>query len=398
MIIRTKKKKKTANRIVTVTVLTVVIAATYLFGRFMPREWADVYSAEIFPLLSSLPQRLSSLTKISVTEITVITFGILIIPLLILWLVLLIRKALTCGAGDYLYKSLRNVLVIAMAGLILFELLHGFNYRRTPARAMLGLGYGKLTFEDYCEALEWSYEGMIKARKELEEDEHGVAKMTTDFEGTSEYASRVVDSFCLTYGISRYACSTRAKSVRLSHYWSWTYIVGMYNPVYGEANINTDFADTTALPVTVCHELCHAKGFANETDCNLVGAFACVISERADFRYCGYYTIFISLLGQIDKLVKTKGFKYDYPINNADIRPVARDMKASQEYWKSVDAEVLEMQKRLGINITEKSLETNNRFLESNGEKGGNETYNVPGNEYVDFYLKYFSGKGNKDA
>ena len=77
MIIRTKKKKRTARRIVTVTVLTVVIAATYLFGRFMPREWADVYSAEIFPLLSSLPQRLSSLTKISVTEITVITFGIL---------------------------------------------------------------------------------------------------------------------------------------------------------------------------------------------------------------------------------------------------------------------------------------------------------------------------------
>ena len=56
------------------------------------------------------------------------------------------------------------------------------------------------------------------------------------------------------------------------------------------------------------------------------------------------------------------------------------------------------MQKRLGINITEKSLDANNRFLESNGEKGGNETYNVPGNEYVDFYLKYFSGKGNKDA
>ena len=52
------------------------------------------------------------------------------------------------------------------------------------------------------------------------------------------------------------------------------------------------------------------------------------------------------------------------------------------------------MQKRFGINITEQALAANNKFLQSNGEKEGNDTYIVPENAYVDFYLKHYSPKG----
>lgn len=398
MIIRSKKKKKTVSKVVTITVFVIVIVACYLTGRLLPRNLADAYSSEVFPLLSSISQRISSLTRVSLTEITVVVLGCLAIPLLIVWLVFLFRKAMTRGVGKYLYKSFRNVLAIAMVAMIIFELMHGFNYRRTSARTLMGLGQNKITFEDYCEALEWSYGEMIKARKELEEDENGVAKLSTDFEGAAGYASGIIDTFCASYGIAKYRCYTRPKSVRLSHYWSYTYIIGMYNPAYGEANINTDYMDITSIPSTICHELCHTKGFANETDCNLVGALACLTSERADFRYCGYYTVFVSLLGQIENLKKTKGFKYEYKITPDEIRPVARDTQAANDYWKSIDKEVDDFQKRFGINITEKANDANNKFLESNGEKGGTDTYNVPENVYVDFYLKYISPRGSGNA
>jgi hypothetical protein len=167
----------------------------------------------------------------------------------------------------------------------------------------------------------------------------------------------------------------------------------MYNPINGEANINTDYMDITSIPTTVCHELCHAKGFANETDCNLIGALACVTSDRDDFRYAGYYAVFISLLSEINKLSKTYGIEYDTHVGDKAIIPVARDIKASSDYWDSIDKEVLEMQKRFGINITEQALAANNKFLQSNGEKEGNDTYIVPENAYVDFYLKYYSPK-----
>ena len=398
MIIRSKKKKKTVSKIVTIAVFVTVIAAAYLTGRLLPRDVADKYSSEIFPLLSSVPQKISALTDFSLTEITVVVLGCLALPLFIVWLVFLIKKAMTRGVGKYLYKSARNVLVVSMVLLIIFELMHGFNYRRTSARTLMGLGQTKISFEDYCAAFEWAYDGMVKARKELSEDENGVAQLSTGFEETARYAAEVTDTFCASYGVCKYRCYTRPKSVRLSHYWSYTYIIGMYNPAYGEANINTDYIDAISTPSTICHELCHTKGFANETDCNLVGALACITSERADFRYCGYYTVFISLLGQIENLKKTKGFKYDYKVKNEEIRAVARDIQASNDYWKKIDKEVDDIQKRFGINITEQANEANNKFLQSNGEKEGTDTYNVPENVYVDFYLKYVSSGSNANA
>ena len=139
MIIRSKKKKKTVSKIVTIAVFVTVIAAAYLTGRLLPRDVADKYSSEIFPLLSSVPQKISALTDVSLTEITVVVLGCLALPLFIVWLVFLIKKAMTRGVGKYLYKSARNVLVVSMVLLIIFELMHGFNYRRTSARTLMGL-------------------------------------------------------------------------------------------------------------------------------------------------------------------------------------------------------------------------------------------------------------------
>ena len=394
MIIRTKKKKKTIRKIVTISVFIAVIAAAYLTGRLLPTGFADYYSSRIFPVVASVPQKISSMTRVSISEAAVVVLGCLALPLLILWIVLLVKKALTRGVGKYLYQSLRNALAVTMVFMIIFEIFHGFNYRRTPARVMMELGTGRHTVEELFAAYEWAYEGMLKARSELKENEMGVAQITTDFNGVADYASSAVDSFCRKYGVSSSTCYARAKSVKLSHYWSWTYIVGMYNPINGEANINTDYMDITSIPTTVCHELCHAKGFANETDCNLIGALACVTSERADFRYAGYYAVFISLLSEINKLSKTYGIEYDTHVGDKAIIPVARDIKASSDYWDGIDKEVLKMQKRFGINITEQALAANNKFLQSNGEKEGNDTYIVPENAYVDFYLKYYSPKG----
>ena len=397
MIVLTKIKKKTVRKIITIVILVALIVMTYLTGRYLPTGIADWYSLEVFPALSNIPQKISALTSVSFSEITVVVCGCLALPLLILWMVFLIKKAMTKGIGKFLYQSFRNALAVILVLLFFFEILHGLNYRRTPARLVMGLDSGNLTVEEYTGAFEWAYEGMIKARSELTEDENGVAKMSTGFAETAEYASKLVDSFCLEYGITPYRSFSRAKSVRLSHYWSWTYIVGMYNPIYGEANINTDIDDLTALPMTICHELCHSKGFANETDCNLLGALCCTTADRADFRYCGYYNIYVTLLGELTKWIK-QGFKYDTHLGDVEIRPVIRDIMAASAYWKAIDKEVLEVQKLLGINITDQALAANNQFLESNGEKGGNETYNVPDNAYVHFYLKYVVSEGGKNA
>ena len=109
MIIRTKKKKKTIRKIITISVFIAVITAAYLAGRLLPNGFADYYSSEIFPVIAAIPQRLCSITRLSLTEITVVALGCIALPLLILWIVFLVKKALTRGIGRYLYKSFRNI-------------------------------------------------------------------------------------------------------------------------------------------------------------------------------------------------------------------------------------------------------------------------------------------------
>ena len=67
-------------------------------------------------------------------------------------------------------------------------------------------------------------------------------------------------------------------------------------------------------------------------------------------------------------------------------------------YAANIDKEVKDFEKRTGINITKQASAANDKYLQSNGEKEGEKTYQVPQNEYVDFYLMYFSKKGGKNA
>ena len=92
MIIRTKKKKKTIRKIVTITVFIAVIAAAYLTGRLLPTGFADYYSSRIFPVVASVPQKISSMTRVSISEAAVVVLGCLALPLLILWIVLLVNS------------------------------------------------------------------------------------------------------------------------------------------------------------------------------------------------------------------------------------------------------------------------------------------------------------------
>ena len=132
-------------------------------------------------------------------------------------------------------------------------------------------------------ALKWAYNGMVEARSHLGEDYNGIAHMSESFENSAAYANSLVNAFGEKYDIPVSKNYVRAKPVSMSHYWSYTHIVGMYDPFLGEANLNTDYMSIIEFPVTLCHELCHSKGYASETDCNLLSALACCSSTRADF-------------------------------------------------------------------------------------------------------------------
>ncbi len=392
MKIERKGKKRRALHIAVIAVLPVLCIAAAVSNAFLPRSAADYYCTNIFPYVSVPMQSLNMFFQVSLTE----NFIICLVPLLVIgficWTVILIKKILGTGALSYLYRSFRNLFILILIGAISYQAMHGFNYKRTHVYTALQLGSEELDFEDYCNALRWAYNGMIEARKKLGEDYNGVAHMNESFENSAVYANSLLNSFCDQYGVPLSHNYVRAKPVSMSHYWSYTHIVGMYDPFLAEVNVNTDYMNIEEYPVTLCHELCHAKGYASETDCNTLATLACCRSARADFRYAGYSEIFWNLYVVAEQIAEATGEVVPQFASSSDMEPVFRDMRATSLYWKQIDDEVASLKERLGIDITETSDMVNDTFLKSNGESGL-DSYRVPDSVYVRFYLKYEGGQ-----
>ena len=77
-------------------------------------------------------------------------------------------------------------------------------------------------------------------------------------------------------------------------------ITGVYNPFFGECNVNTDVPDTT-LPFTMLHEMAHRLGIAPENEANFAAFLACAESGDAAFAYAGYYHAFVYCYNALGK-------------------------------------------------------------------------------------------------
>ncbi|MCR5616118.1 MAG: DUF3810 domain-containing protein [Saccharofermentans sp.] len=388
MKVKKKGKRRIAGRIILIVVLIGLLIAFWLLPNLMTRRAGDFYSSCIFPVIAMFGNNFNSIFHFSITENLVIVGSVSLVALAVYFVVMLFVSGAKGKLGIFLYKSLRTLLAVLVAVTGIYQLMHGLNYRRTRVADLLELD-GDHDYEDYAATLDWAYNGMVKARKQMGEDFEGVGHSKESFESNVTYANILIDTVCQKYDIPISNNFVRAKPVALSRYWTYTGIVGVYDPFLGEANINTDYMDPTTFPITICHEILHAKGFASETDCNTLATICCLSSTRADFRYAGYFTIFMDLLSITSEYAVAEGKILPDYFSDPAIYPVYRDINASNLYWQGIAEEVKYIEKIIGFDPDKAGSDVNNAFLEANGQEGGNETYIVPDNVYVDFYTKY---------
>ena len=384
--------KFTKGRVIGRCVLLVVLIALIPVAYFLPSlllkgDAADFYSVKIFPVISMLPIAISGMFMTSLTEMFVVVGSLSIFVLFILFLIKCVSLCHNRSLHHmfyFMYMVLRTVAIIAIIGALVFEAMLGINYHRTTVRRSMHLYSEEVRpYSDYEETLRWAYAGMVEARESLGEDYNGVAHLSMSFESMVYEANVAVSSLDHYYNLGLSQNYIRAKAVWLSNFWRYTDIVGMYDPFLGEANINTDYLDVLHLPITLCHEICHAKGYGSETDCNTIAALSCINSERADFRYAGYYYIFMRLWRTVREYAAYEGEEMLNYSALDSIRPVMRDMAAYGQYLDSFETgPIAEF-------ISYFSEDANNAFLESNGQQGGTQTYEVPQDVYVEYYCRY---------
>ena len=387
-----EKKRYFLKTFLKVIVPLMLLAAVVIFPRAVPSNAADEYCRYVFPILALPANMMSGCFLFSMTENLVVVGGIILMISIVLFFVTVIARAVTGKhALRFALKVVSTVLIIAVAGGIVFQLMHGMNYRRTPVKTLMRFDNDDYSIEAYYETLYWAYTNMIEARRMLGEDYRGTAHLSSSFEEAVIHANYLVDDMSDEFDLGMSPNYVRAKPVALSRYWSLTRIVGMYDPFLGEANINTGYLDITDFGQTLCHELSHAKGFASETDCNIISAIACTRSYRADFRYAGYLFIYKDIFKVIYNNAVFNGGEIPSFIDDKQMAPVYRDLKASSDYWEMIEHMFMAEE------ISDVSHTANDTFLKVNGN-GGTVAYNVPEDVFVDYYMTYIKDRSVDDA
>lgn len=378
-----------------ILVVLLVLAIININGAFLSDSAIQYYCAHIFPSVSYYLNACSNLFFFSLTENLFIVLVVAAIPLLVLFIITIVHKARRLGAkavGLFLYKFASVVVAIAFIVVVVFQMMFGYLYRREQIATTLKLETNR-EYEDLNEALEdyrnaatWAYSNMLSARAELGEDYNGVAHMQTNLEQSVYDANMCVEAFAQIYDVALSTNYIRVKPVSLSNLWSLTSVVGMNNPLFGEAIVNTSYIDVTQFPLILTHEISHAKGIAREGDANFIAAISCCISNRADFRYAGFLELYLNYYAEAYMIEEALGLEHNSittPYEQSDFAPVIRDFNASYQFYESI------YDSGVGDLIYDVSEDINDAYLESNGQEGGTETYNVQASSYLEFYLQY---------
>ena len=172
------------------------------------------------------------------------------------------------------------------------------------------------------------------------------------------------------------------KGLALSGFYSQQYIMGYYFPFSMEANYNRQMY-LTNIPVTMCHELSHLKGFIREDEANFIGYLACVDSTDPLFRYSAY----LSVIGYLDRdFFRAVGEDSEIYLSHPVISGlVLEDRKfLTQETWEKVEEKA--------VLKTETVKQAADAFLDTTLTLNGVEDGRISYSRVVNLLLQYYDG------
>lgn len=174
----------------------------------------------------------------------------------------------------------------------------------------------------------------------------------------------------------------RPKAFYASDFFSQQYIMGYYFPFSMEANYN-DRMYVSNMPVTMCHELSHLKGFILEDEANFIGYLACVGSEDPFFNYSAYLSVVSYLDRDFYKAIgKDSRTYFSHPIISEQV--MADKKFLTEEEWEEVE--------ETAILDTEVVKKASDAFLESNLTMNGVADGKISYSRVVDLLLQYYDG------
>lgn len=339
-------------------------------------SFAEWYANNLYPGLSRGINTVTSLLSFSLAEVLVL----LLVPVLItLFVIAVIRMVRGKGRRTEIgVRFAANLLCAAAVLYFIFTINCGINYSRYTFAQTSGLKVqdsSKAELTALCEELA---QRVNLLRKQTQTDSRSVMKLSQpNIQATAQKAKKAYDKIGSEYPLLR-AGYGAPKPVFGSRYMSYTQTTGIFFPFTFEANVNVDIP-AYSIPVTMCHELSHLRGYMREDEANFIGYLVCEKSGNPDFEYSGNMLAFIYANNALFSADSEAAGKIYASLSDG----VQRDLAANSAYWKQFEGPVADV-----------SSSVNDSYLKANRQEDGVKSYG----RMVDLLLAEYRGKKQVDS
>lgn len=330
-------------------------------------QFAEWYAANIYKHWSSAVNFVTSFIPFSLAEVLIISLCIFLVVYVIAGILLFIKRKGSRG------KTVFNFIyhLVALAGVIFFFFVTGtgVNYHRYTFSQVSNLEIRQSSvseLENLCYALAKDANAQ---RANLQEGEKKAAVFTVSLDDMEQLCKQAYDRLEGQYP-TLYQGYGQSKAVFNSYFMSEANISGFFFPYTFEANVNTDIPDYL-IPVTICHELTHLRGYMREDEANFIAYLACQESTEDMVKYSGTFHAFTQAGNQLYAQDREKYTDVYRTLS----KKVRADLTANEEYWAQFQGP-----------IAQAATKVNNTYLKANKQKDGVNSYG----RMVDLLLAYY--------
>ena len=266
-----------------ITTLGIILVLPLLW-----REFPDWFQITIFPFTSQILGRITSFFKFSVGEIMLVSAVFLVITYLSILVASIFLKKLR-PIMIFLTKQYTHMFLIV---LIIMELNCFLLYQTSKIPINSVESNREYGFEELSILRNYLVEQANVYSERMVRDNKGNIIDSCDIKNEAkESLKKLSNQYPQLHGFY-----VNPKPLYFSDFFSQQFILGYFFPFSMEANYNQNIYIIN-MPVTICHELAHTKGFIREDEANFLAFLSCIHSEEAMFNYSGY----LSVLGYVDQ-------------------------------------------------------------------------------------------------
>lgn len=251
-------------------VLVIVIAVLRVLAARNPEIVEHGYARAIYPRIAAVLTTVTGSVPFSIAEVVVVLWFVAA-------LVAAVRATRRILHAPFPFRALGDSLIrVAIAACLVylvFLLLWGINYQRSPLAASIGLPLAAPQPGELAAACAALIEESEKLRADVHEDGNGIAMVRGGVAGALARAALGYDGLDDQWPVLA-GEPAPAKRVLLSPLLAFLGISGLFMPFTGEANVNVTLPEWT-LPFVAAHEIAHQRGFAREDEANYLAYASC---------------------------------------------------------------------------------------------------------------------------